>query len=108
MKISTLALRIAKAQRLISDTTALLTKDKADLIAKVGDEGQVIDTEEGKVTVTKQTQDRASGKITYSLDPTKFLELDPHVRANLIKKGIVKEGGQTIKGQKPVVKVSLK
>ena len=108
MTIKALALRIAKAQRLINDTTKLLTQDKDDLIKIVGTEGETIETDEGKVTVTKQTQSRASGKITYSLDATKFLELDPHVRANLIKKGIVKEGGQTIQGQKPVVKVSLK
>lgn len=107
-KISNTALTIALLQRGINSATETLKSAKADLIALVGNEGETIETTEGKVTVTQQTQDRPSGKISYSLDQAKFLELDPHVRANLIKKGIVKEGGTTIKGQAPIVKVALK
>jgi len=105
-KIMALATRIVRVKSDIDDDTELLKSDKAKLVELVGDEGQTINTGEGKVTVPKRTLDRPSGKIAYALDPAKFLELDAHVRANLIKKGIVLERGTEIKGQAPTVKVT--
>lgn len=107
-KLLEIAISIINLQRGIQLATDLQRGSKNTLISLVGDEGQTIDTPDGKVTVTKRTLDRPSGVVKYSLDPAKFLELDVHVQANLIKQGIVVKGGTTITGQAPIVKVTLK
>lgn len=107
-KLLEIATSIINLQRGIKLATESQKESKNELIALIGEEGETIDTPEGKVTVTQRTFDRPSGVVKYSLDPAKFLELDAHVQANLIKKGIVVKGGTTITGQAPIVKIILK
>lgn len=106
--ISNKALEIAALTKSIKDDGAKLAPLKLDLIRLVGSEGEKIVNALGTVTVTKQTEDRSSGKVSYSLDLDTFLELDESIQANLIKKGVVKKTAGMIKGQAPCVKVSLK
>lgn len=103
-----LALQIAAKKIAQNEVEAAYNKLKTQLLELVGDDGASYDNDLAKVSVTKRTVSRLTGKVAYSLDPDKFLELDPHVRANLIKQGVITEKKVTISGQAPSVRVSLK
>jgi len=103
-----LALEIAALDVSIKKEQEKLAAKKAELIAQVGTEGATFDTALGKVTVTRQTDDRRTGQFTFSLSVDEFNLLDERVQANLIKQGVVIKAEKVTKGQNPVVKVSAK
>lgn len=103
-----LALEIAALENEARKTAETLKAKKAELVKQVGDGGATFETALGKVTVTKQTQDRPTGTFTFSLNTTTFVGLDERVQANLIKQGVVDKTEKVTRGTAPVVKVSLK
>lgn len=100
-----LALDIVLTDRVIKDETETLKTLKEKLVKKVGDDGDKFVTSVGIVTVTKKTETRPNGKVNYQLDMEKFLELDEHIQANLIKVGVVQRLTGVTAGQAPTVKV---
>lgn len=103
-----LALEIAALDQEIKAATEKLAAKKAELVAQVGDAGCVIETALGKVTVTRQTEDRRTGQFVFALNTDGFMTLDERVQANLIKQGVVSKTEKVTRGQAPVVKVSAK
>jgi hypothetical protein len=101
-----LALEIAALDKKIKEQAALLSQKKIELINQVGTEGAVFTTALGKVTVTRQTEDRSTGTFVFSLAVNEFNLLDERVQANLIKQGVVLKQEKITSGQAPVVKVS--
>lgn len=102
------ALEVASLVSSIKRQEDELAQAKIRLIALVGDSGDKFETALGTVTVTQQTLDRATGTYSYSLDSTAFNALDERIQANLIKQGVVLKTEKVIRGQAPVVKVTLK
>lgn len=103
-----LALEIAALDKEIKEANEKLNARKAELIAQVGDAGATIETALGKVTVTRQTEDRRTGQFVFALNTDGFITLDERVQANLIKQGVVSKTEKVTKGQAPVVKVSAR
>ena len=103
-----LALEIASLTQQIKAMQDKLSERKADLIEQVGNGGATFETALGKITVTQQTEDRATGQYSYALDTKVFMTLDERVKANLIKQGVVSQSEKITRGQSPVVKVSAR
>ncbi|MAD95763.1 MAG: hypothetical protein CMB99_00310 [Flavobacteriaceae bacterium] len=103
-----LATQIAVLDAKMKADAETLKRLKAELVEVVGTEGDTIETTLATITVTRQTEDRNTGQVTYGLDTTTFLAQDARVRANLVKQGIVTETEKVTKGQAPTVKVKAK
>lgn len=101
------ALEVASLVSAIKRQEDSLAEAKVRLIALVGDGGETFTTAIGKVQVTQRTEDRATGQYSFGLDNTQFNLLDERVQANLIKQGVVSKTEKVIRGQAPVVKVTL-
>jgi len=105
---TTLAAQIAMLDARIKAQNEELAQLKADLIAEVGDAGATIETSIATVTVTKQTEDRNTGQVVFSLDVNTFLAQDERVQANLVKQGVVSKQQKITRGQAPSVRVKAK
>lgn len=103
-----LAVEIAALDARIKVDTEKLKNLKDQLIKKVGPNGAKIETVTATVTVTQQTYGRPTGTFSYGLDSSVFMSQDEHVKANLIKQGIVTQTEKVISGTAPTVKVKAK
>lgn len=107
MNAENLALEIAALQQRINKDSADLAAKKVELVKLVGNEGQTFTTALGKVQVTKQTVDRATGQFSFALSVEAFLAQDERIQANLIRDGVVVRNEKITRGTAPVVKVSF-
>lgn len=103
-----LAIEIVALDARIKKDTEKLKTLKADLVKKVGTDGETIETVNATVTITAETFGRPTGTYVFGLDSAVFSAQDEHVQANLIKQGIVTKKQKVISGQDPVVKVKHK
>lgn len=103
-----LALEIATLDARIKRDSEQLNLLKAELVQKVGDGGATIELTTATVTITQQTQDRATGQFVFALDVNTFAAQDERVQANLVKQGIVSKTQKVTKGQAPSVRVKAK
>lgn len=71
-------------------------------------EGQTYLAKDGsQVSISKTTSDRSDG-VRVELDVEKFLALDPAIRAQLEKMGIINTVPKIVKGSAPRITVKLK
>lgn len=70
-------------------------------------EGEKYTGSDGSVSVSHRTEDRTTNDIIYTLNPVRYAELSPDLKAQLEKMGVVTIAPKMIKGAAPRVTVKV-